>query len=108
MAAEVLGDAGYAKEPRWNKVQQMSVMEFHKGLRERNWTHADYQKDASPWNVAFFEDSGRFMRPSFDGYRSQSAAFSSLPMFIFPLLVPFRFEFRLGCCLVSQLPEPIF
>lgn len=70
VAPEVLGDAGYAKEPQWKKIQQMPVMEFHKGLRERNWTHADYCKDASPWNVAFFEDSGRFMRPSFDGYRA--------------------------------------
>lgn len=70
----MLGDEGYAKEPQWNKIEQMPVMEFHKGLRERNWTHADYRKDASPWNVAFFEDSGRFMRPSFDGYRSLSVS----------------------------------
>lgn len=70
VAPEVLGNRTYAKEPRWAKTQQMSIMEFHKGLRERNWTHADYREDVTPWTVAFFEDSGRFMRPSFDGYRA--------------------------------------
>ena len=66
---EVLGSAGYLDEPRWSKLPQMSVMEFHAGLQERNWTHPRYRRDAPPWKVHFFEDSGRFMRPAFDGYR---------------------------------------
>ncbi len=69
LPSEVLGSAGYLDEPRWGKLQQMPIMEFHKGLRERNWTHPDYRPDAPKWKIHFFEDSGRFMRPSFVGYR---------------------------------------
>ena len=45
-------------------------MEFYQGLRERNWTSKHYDPDAQPWQIQFFRDSGRFMRPSFDGYRA--------------------------------------
>lgn len=44
-------------------------MEFYQGLRERNWTSKHYDPDAEPWSLAFFRDSGRFLRPTFSGYR---------------------------------------
>jgi len=69
---EVLGrkTAYPEKEPAWDQLPQMSFMEFYAGLRERNWTSEHYNPDASRWDVAFFEDSGRFLRPSFAGYRA--------------------------------------
>ncbi|KAL4448900.1 hypothetical protein ABPG77_007617 [Micractinium sp. CCAP 211/92] len=68
--AEVLGQgAGYAAEPRWSQLPQMSFMEFYQGLRERNWTSKYYKPDAEKWSLQFFQDSGRFLRPSFEGYR---------------------------------------
>jgi hypothetical protein len=66
---EVLGKAGYAPEPKWHKVQQMPYAEFYQGLRERNWTNPAYDANAPPWNVQLFQDSGRFLRPSFEGFR---------------------------------------
>ena len=66
---EVLGNAGYAPEPKWGKLQQMPFAEFYQGLRERNWTNAAYDANAPPWSVQLFQDSGRFLRPSFDGFR---------------------------------------
>lgn len=47
----------------------MSYMEFFQGLRERNWTSEWYKKEAAPWKVQIFQDSGRFMAPAFPGYR---------------------------------------
>lgn len=70
---EVLGSAGYAPEPNWGKLQQMPFGEFYQGLRERNWTHPAYRPNAPRWNLQFFQDSGRFLRPSFDGFRRVSA-----------------------------------
>ena len=72
---EVLGvessgrETGYNPEPKWEDVEQMSFMEFYSGLRERNWTSTFYNPDAEPWALEFFQDSGRFLRPSFCGYR---------------------------------------
>jgi hypothetical protein len=69
---EVLGNAGYAPEPKWGKLQQMSFAEFYQGLRERNWTNAAYDASAPPWSVQLFQDSGRFLRPAFEGFRHVS------------------------------------
>lgn len=66
---EVLGGQGYGNEPKWASLEQMSFMEFYAGLRERNWTSEYYNPDADTWKMEFFQDSGRFLRPSFDGYR---------------------------------------
>ena len=52
------------------RLEQMPFMEFYQGLRERNWTSPWYKEDAAPWRVQFFQDSGRFMAPSYPGYRS--------------------------------------
>ena len=51
------------------RLEQMPFMEFYHGLRERNWTSPWYKEDATPWRVQFFADSGRFMAPSYPGYR---------------------------------------
>jgi hypothetical protein len=67
--ADVLGSANYEPEPNWYKLEQMPYMEFYQGLRERNWTSPSYNPNAEPWKVQFFKDSGRFMRPSFMGFR---------------------------------------
>ena len=69
MPGEVLGKAGYAPEPNWHKLQQMPFAEFYQGLRQRNWTSAAYDPNAPPWSVQLFQDSGRFLRPSFEGFR---------------------------------------
>lgn len=66
---EVLGGQQYNPEPNWSDIEQMSYMEFYAGLRERNWTSEYYNPDAAVWNMEFFRDSGRFLRPSFAGYR---------------------------------------
>ena len=67
---EVLGDVTYAPEPAWAALPRMPYMEFYQGLRRRNWTSPHYDAGAEPWDVHFFRDSGRFMRPSFAGYRA--------------------------------------
>jgi cell division protease FtsH len=69
---EVLGSASQyqEKEPNWKDIPQMSYMEFYAGLRERNWTSEHYNPDAGRWQVQFFQDSGRFLRPTFAGYRA--------------------------------------
>ena len=63
-------------EPRSRRfrLEQMPYMEFYHGLRERNWTSPWYKEDATPWRVQFFQDSGRFMAPSYPGYRCAVAA----------------------------------
>jgi cell division protease FtsH len=66
---DVLASPGYAPEPRWSSLPQMPYMRFFQGLRERNWTGPHYDPDAPAWDLQFFADSGRFMRPSFEGYR---------------------------------------
>ncbi len=55
------------------RLEQMPFMEFYQGLRERNWTSPWYKEDAAPWRVQFFQDSGRFMAPSYPGYRCDAA-----------------------------------
>ena len=67
---EVLGAVTYAPEPAWAALPRMSYMEFYQGLRRRNWTSPHYDAAAEPWDIQFFRDSGRFMRPSFAGYRA--------------------------------------
>lgn len=69
MPGEVLGSTGYASEPKWQKLPQMPFAEFYQGLRERNWTNLAYDANAPVWNIQFFQDSGRFLRPCFDGFR---------------------------------------
>ena len=67
---EVLGpSAGYEGEPKWTELKQISYMEFYAGLRQRNWTSKYYNPDAPPWDLKFYQDSGRLFRPSFVGYR---------------------------------------
>ena len=53
---EVLGNktAYPSKEPAWEKLPQMSFMEFYAGLRERNWTSEFYNPDASKWGRSVF------------------------------------------------------
>ena len=67
---EVLGNTSYSAEPKWRSLPQMTYMEFYRGLMERNWTSKYYDPDAEPWQLQFFTDSGRFMRPAFEGYRA--------------------------------------
>ena len=67
----VLGDPQlYTDEPRWQELPQVSAMEFHHSLRQRNWTSPHFQPDSEPWAIEFWEDTGRFLQPSFPGYRA--------------------------------------
>mmetsp|Transcript_16982 Transcript_16982/g.42620 ORF Transcript_16982/g.42620 Transcript_16982/m.42620 type:complete len:855 (+) Transcript_16982:187-2751(+) len=67
---EVLGQQPYSAEPNWYKLDQISIIELMRGLRERNWTNPLFKPDAEPWHIEFFQDSGRFLAPSFSGYRA--------------------------------------
>jgi len=67
---EVLGNASYMPEPDWYGVPQVSIAELLRGLRERNWTNKMYNPNAEPWTLDLFADSGRFIRPTFSGYRA--------------------------------------
>jgi len=40
------------------------------GLRERNWTSPYYNSAAEPWKVEMFQDAGRFLLPSWPGFRA--------------------------------------
>lgn len=48
----------------------MPYMEFYHGLRERNWTSKYYNPHVDKWDVQFYKDSGRLLRPIFKGYRA--------------------------------------
>ncbi|KAK9817111.1 hypothetical protein WJX72_009705 [[Myrmecia] bisecta] len=67
---QVLGSTSYMPEPKWHALPQMSFMEFYQGLRERNWTSEHYKATSEPWKISFFRDSGRLMRPSWEGFRA--------------------------------------
>jgi len=67
---EVLGSAGYLKEPDWGKLPQMPIMELLAGLRQRNWTHPDYRPNSPMWKLHIFQDNRRFLRASWSGYRA--------------------------------------
>ena len=69
--SEVLGNVNYDAEPSWHSLPQMSYMEFYHGLRQRNWTSEHFDASAQPWDLQFFRDSGRFLRPVFPGFRVQ-------------------------------------
>ena len=47
----------------------MPYMEFHHGLRQRNWTSPYHDPTAPAWDLRFYKDSGRLLRASFPGYR---------------------------------------
>ena len=68
---EVLGTSHYDAEPEWGSMPQMSYMEFYHGLRQRNWTSSYHDATAEPWNLKFFRDSGRLLRPVWRGFRVQ-------------------------------------
>jgi hypothetical protein len=67
----VLGDTynTVEPEPAWKSLPEMPCNLFLHGLRERNWTSPFYNPDASKWNIEIWKDSGRFMMPSYPGYR---------------------------------------
>lgn len=66
---EVLGTSHYDTEPEWESMPQMPYMEFYHGLRQRNWTSSYHDATAEPWNLKFFRDSGRLLRPVWRGFR---------------------------------------
>ena len=53
--------------------------------RKRNWQHPSFDAKAGRWDVVIYEDSGRFLRPVFPGYRALvtrpdgSQAWANLP-----------------------------
>jgi cell division protease FtsH len=63
------GSGPSPQEPNWWQLPRMNFMEFYQGLRERNWTNKYYNKNADKWEMQFFKDAGRMLRPSFPGYR---------------------------------------
>lgn len=67
----VLGDAynTLEKEPAWKKLDEMPINLFIHGLKQRNWTSVFYDPEAPKWNLEIWKDSGRFMAPSYPGYR---------------------------------------
>lgn len=68
---EVLRDIRYTPEPSWGKMERMSFFDFYQGLRQRNWTSRHFKASAEPWQIEFFQDSGRFLRPNeWEGYRA--------------------------------------
>jgi len=82
---EVLGRRGYGKEPSWSQIPEMPFSEFIAGIRKRNWQHPSFDAKAGRWDVVIYEDSGRFLRPVFPGYRALvtrpdgSQAWANLP-----------------------------
>ncbi|KAL0050459.1 hypothetical protein WJX82_011563 [Trebouxia sp. C0006] len=69
--SEVLGNVNYDAEPDWQSLPQMPYMELYRGLQQRNWTSEHYDASAQPWDIKFYRDSGRFLRPIFPGFRAQ-------------------------------------
>lgn len=67
----VLGDTynTIEAEPAWSELPEMPCNLFLHGLRERNWTSPFYNPEAPRWTIEIWKDSGRFMMPSFPGYR---------------------------------------
>ena len=67
----VLGDTfnTVEPEPAWSDLPEMPCNLFLHGLRERNWTSPFYKADAPRWDIEIWKDSGRFMMPSYPGYR---------------------------------------
>lgn len=57
------------KEPAWGKLNEMPLNLFVHGLKERNWTSPFYDPEAPTWHLEIWKDSGRFMAPSYPGYR---------------------------------------
>jgi hypothetical protein len=68
---DVLGDTynTVEPEPAWKDLPEMPCNLFLHGLRERNWTSPFYKPTASKWNIEIWKDNGRFMMPSYPGYR---------------------------------------
>lgn len=67
----VLGDTFNTvdPEPAWTDLPEMPCNLFLHGLRERNWTSPFYNAEASRWHIEIWKDGGRFMMPSYPGYR---------------------------------------
>ena len=47
-----------------------TTLTLSQGLRERNWTSPWYNSRAQPWKVEIYSDAGRFLFPSWPGYRA--------------------------------------
>lgn len=57
--SSVIGDWEYEVEPKWQSMEDMSVLTFYQGLRERNWTDKKRFKGTKvesnkPWRLQFF------------------------------------------------------
>jgi hypothetical protein len=57
------------KEPEWANMSEMPLNLFIYGLKQRNWTSPVYNSNASRWDLEIWKDNGRFMMPSYSGYR---------------------------------------
>jgi hypothetical protein len=70
--SSVLGSTYYKAdpEPRWRKLEEVPVVSFVRGLRERNWTSSEYNASAPKWKIQLWTDSGRFLYPAFNGFRA--------------------------------------
>ncbi|WIA36901.1 hypothetical protein OEZ86_008147 [Tetradesmus obliquus] len=51
----VLGDYHFDVEPDWLGLPQMEPDAFLAGLRQRNWTCAEFKPDVPPWRLQFFQ-----------------------------------------------------
>ncbi|KFM28746.1 ATP-dependent zinc metalloprotease FtsH [Auxenochlorella protothecoides] len=56
-------------EPDWRRIPEMPFMELFDGLQRRNWTHPRYDPSLPKWELAFFRDTARLLRPVYSGYR---------------------------------------
>lgn len=59
----------YAMEPNWRELPFMPYMELFDGLQRRNWTSHRYDPTLPKWEVKFYKDGGRLLRPGFYGWR---------------------------------------
>ena len=51
----VLGDWQYEVEPNWRQMDQMPLLEFFQGLRQRNWTdRRRYDPKSEPWRLQLY------------------------------------------------------
>lgn len=59
----------YTPEPRWRSLPFMPFMELFDGLQRRNWTSPRHDPALPKWELRFFKDGGRLLRPGFYGWR---------------------------------------
>jgi hypothetical protein len=57
-------------EPPWRELERVPALTFLQGLRKRNWTNNAYDPTAPKWTIQMWRDSGRFVQPSFSGFRA--------------------------------------